>query len=411
MAPAGSFESLSAAIKAGANSIYFGIDKLNMRARSASPFTIADLYEISNICTDNNVKSYLALNTVIYDNEIDSVRSICQAVKESHISAIIASDLAVIRIARDLGVNVHISTQANISNFEAVKFYAQFADVMVLARELTLPQISRIVDSIKAQNIQGPGGKLVQIELFIHGALCVSISGKCYMSLANTNHSANRGDCLQTCRRKYRVTDDQTGEELTIDNQYVMSPKDLCTIRFMDKLIESGASVFKIEGRGRASDYVYRVTKTYKEAISAFFSGSFSEANFSNWEQELKSVYNRGFWHGGYYLGNKLGDWAGSHGSKATKQKKYVGYVKNYFKKSNIAQIIIEDQPVNIGDDIIATGKTTGYAETKIKSIFLDELSVQSATKGDDVTLPFEDTLRKNDKIYVYKDRDNILSP
>lgn len=411
LAPAGSFEALAAALRAGADSVYFGIDKLNMRARASRSFKLEDLPEISSRCREKNAKCYLALNTIVYDDEVPELREICQTAKSSGIDAVIAGDLAAITTARQVGLPVHISTQANISNFAALKFYAPFADVVVLARELTLPQIKGIQRRIREENILGPSGNPVRIELFVHGALCVSIAGKCYMSLANTNHSANRGDCLQTCRRRYRVTDDQTGEELVIDNQYVMSPKDICTIRFMDKLIESGASLFKIEGRGRSADYVYRVTRVYREAIEKVVEGSYSPEFFGEWEKQLSSVYNRGFWHGGYYLGNKLGEWAASYGSKATKEKKYVGYVKNYFTRAGIAQVVIEDNSIHIGDEIMATGPTTGCAESRVESIKEEDVDVNKGVRGMEVTIPFAEKLRKNDKVYVFRDRERIFSP
>lgn len=405
MAPAGSRESLNAAIKAGADSIYFGVDKLNMRARAAKPFHISDLKEISNICKQNGIKCYLALNTIIYDDEMDLMRTICDAALEANLSAIIATDISTILYARKIGLAVHISTQANISNLESVRFYSQFADVLVLARELTLPQIAHICDEIKKQNIHGPSGKLVQIELFVHGALCVSIAGKCYMSLALTNHSANRGDCLQNCRRSYRVIDDATGNELKIDNRYVMSPKDLCTIDFLDQLIGAGATVFKIEGRGRSADYVFKVTRAYRKAIDSYFQGKFTMEKSKDWKKDLQSVFNRGYWEGGYYLGKRLGEWSGAYGSRATKQKKYVGFVKNYFARPKIAQIMIENESLHIGDQIIAIGPTTGYAETDVESIFVNEKPAQGAAKGDDITIPFPEKLRRNDKIYIIRDR------
>ncbi|NOY59003.1 MAG: U32 family peptidase [Calditrichaeota bacterium] len=405
MAPAGSWESLNAAIKAGADSVYFGVDKLNMRARAAKPFYISDLKKISGICKQNGVGSYLALNTIIYDDETDLMRTICDAAREANVSAIIATDISTIFYARQIGLSVHISTQANISNLESVRFYSQFADVLVLARELTLPQIAHICKEIKEQDIHGPGGKLIQIELFVHGALCVSIAGKCYMSLALTNHSANRGDCLQNCRRSYRVIDETTGSELKIDNRYVMSPKDLCTIDFLDQLLEAGPTVLKIEGRGRSADYVFKVTQAYRKAIDSYLQGDFTREKSQDWKKDLQSVFNRGFWEGGYYLGKKLGEWSGTYGSRATKQKKYVGFVKNYFARPKIVQIIIENEPLQIGDQIMATGPTTGYAETDVKSIYINEKSAKGATKGDDVTIPFPEKLRRNDKIYIIRDR------
>lgn len=405
MSPAGSYESLHAAIKAGADSIYFGVEQLNMRARSSKTFTLDDLHEIADITSKAGKKSYLALNTIVYDDEIPLMHSICDAAKTAGISAVIATDVSAITYARSIGLDVHISTQANISNIGAVQFYAQFSDVMVLARELTLEQIQNISNAIKAQNITGPSGELVQIELFIHGALCVSISGKCYMSLAAKNHSANRGECIQTCRRQYRVIDEATNEELLIDNKFVMSPKDLCMIGSMDKLIEAGASVFKIEGRGRSSDYVYHVTKAYREAIDSYFAGDYSADKIKAWTEQLENVFNRGFWHGGYYLGNKLGEWSGAYGSVAKKQKTYIGHVINYFAKPKIAQFSIDSHGIQVGDTIAVTGPTTGYEERIIESLYVDEKPANSAKKGDDITIPFDVRLRKRDKLYVIHDR------
>ena len=406
LSPAGSFESLNAAIKAGANAVYFGVEQLNMRARAAKPFTIADLSLISEICKKAHVKSYIALNTIVYDHEIPLLNEICVEAKKADISAVIATDMAAIECAKRNNLNIHISTQANISNLEAVKFYAQFSDVAVLARELSLDQIAFICSEIKKQNICGPSGSLVKVEIFIHGALCVSISGKCYMSLALTNHSANRGECLQSCRRSYRIIDETTNDELTIDNKFVMSPKDLCTIGILDKIIQAGVSVLKIEGRGRPVEYVFRVTNVYRQAINAIYDGSYSNEHIEKWTNELESVFNRGFWQNGYYLGHKLGEWSASYGSRAKKQKFYLGYVKNYFSKTQIAQFILESGEVNIGDTIVVTGRTTGYAETVVSSIYLDEQSVQKAVKGQDITIPFPDKIRKQDKLYLLKNRE-----
>ena len=316
MAPSGSYESLIAAIKAGAGSVYFGVGKLNMRSKSSN-FEFDDLKKVAKICKEHNVKSYLALNTVMYDEDIDSIKKICNTAKEAGITAIIASDVSVIKYCNKIRMEVHISTQLNVSNIEAVKFYSQFADVIVLARELTLKKIKHIAKEIKKQKIKGPSGNLVKIELFVHGALCVSIAGKCYMSLALHNKSANRGECLQVCRGSYKVTDQETGNELVVDNNYVMSPKDLCTITVLDKILDSGASILKIEGRGRSPDYVYKTTKAYKEAVDACLKGKYTKEKIELWLNELQLVYNRGFWHGGYYLGNKLGEWCNCYGSKA----------------------------------------------------------------------------------------------
>ncbi len=405
MSPVGSYESLHAAINAGADAVYFGVEQLNMRSRSAKKFTLDDLKHIADVCEKNDVKSYLALNTIVYDDELPLMREICNAAKSAGLSAVIATDIAAIAYARSIGLNVHISTQANVSNIEAVAFYAHFADVLVLARELTLEQIQRINEQILARKITGPSGEPVRIELFVHGAMCVSVSGKCYMSLATTNHSANRGECLQNCRKRYRVIDETTHEELIIDNKFVMSPKDLCTIGFVDKLIEAGATVFKIEGRGRSSDYVFHTTRAYREAIDSYFDKSYTPDKIKAWTSELENVFNRGFWHGGYYLGAKLGEWSGAYGSVAKKQKTYSGYAVNYFVKSGIAEFIIENADVKVGDTIAVTGPTTGYEERVVKSLFVNDRPRESATKGDDVTIPFDVRVRRNDKLYVIHDR------
>ncbi len=400
MSPAGSFESLMAAIKAGADSVYFGVGKLNMRARSAKNFQLEDLAKITEICKKHHIKSYLALNTILYDYELDDMRSLCKSALETGVTAIIASDIAVIQYAREIGIEVHLSTQLNISNVAEVRFYSQFADVIVLARELTVEQVRHIVDTIQNENIRGPKGELVQIELFVHGALCVSVSGKCYMSLANTGHSANRGDCFQTCRRSYRVIDETTDEELVIDNKYVMSPRDLCTIRFVDQLVATGASVFKIEGRGRREEYVYRVTKAYKEAVAHVQNGTFDHEKAVEWEQQLEKVFNRGFWHGGYYMGRHWDEWSASYGSRATQQKVYLGYVKHYFSKAGVAEFLIETGDVNIGDALMITGPTTGIVEATVESIFVNDAPAESAQKGDAPTLKMTEKVRRNDKLY-----------
>jgi putative protease len=405
MAPVGSFETLHAAIKAGADSVYFGIGKLNMRARAAINFSLKDLKKIVKICNDNNVKSYLALNIVFYDDEIKEMKKICDKAKEAGVTAVIASDISAIEYARSIGLEVHISTQANVSNLEAVKFYSKYADVIVLARELSLEQIKYICDEIKKQKIKGPSGNLVRIEIFVHGALCVSISGKCYMSLALYNASANRGNCFQACRRAYRVIDEETGDELKIENKYVMSPSDLCTIRFLDKIIDSGVSVLKIEGRGRKADYVYKVVKVYKEAVEAIRKGDYTKENIEKWENELKKVYNRGFWHGGYYLGKKLGEWSGVYGSKATTEKVYVGRAINYFSKKKIAHFLIEADKLRVGDLVCVIGNKTGYAEGRIEDMMVDDKKARVAKKGDNVTFYFPEKVRPNDKLFVIRGR------
>ncbi len=405
MSPAGSYETLAAAIKAGAESIYFGVEHLNMRARSAN-FQLKDLPKIAKICQKNNVKSYLTLNTVMYDEDLSLVHKICDKAKAAKISAIIAHDVAVMTYAKSIGLEVHLSTQANVSNIEAVKFYAQFADVIVLARELTLTQIKKIIIGIKKQKIKGPSGKLVQIELFIHGALCVSIAGKCYMSLASHNFSANRGACVQTCRRAYRVIDEANGQELFLENKYVMSPKDLCTIGVLDQIIKAEVAVLKIEGRARGPEYVYTTTKVYREAIDSVEKGTYTPKRIKDWTKELETVFNRGFWQGGYYLGNKLGEWSGTYGSKATLEKVYLGKVINYYHKAKVAAVKIENGLLKVGDQILITGPTTGVVKTMVKEMMLEETEIKTAKKMMIVTLPLNNLVRINDKVYVLAAKD-----
>lgn len=405
MAPAGNYESLAAAIKAGANSIYFGVGELNMRSRSAN-FQYDDLKKVIEICNKNNVKSYLTLNTIMYDEDLEQMKKICQIAKEAGVTAVIASDISAISYTNSIGLEVHISTQANVSNLEAVKFYSKYADVIVLARELTLEKIKHICDQIKEQNIVGPKGELVKIELFAHGALCVSISGVCYVSLAQYNSSANRGACFQACRRTYRIIDEETGDELQIDNKFVMSPKDLCTIKFLDKILDTGISVLKIEGRGRSPDYVYTTVKAYRKAADAYLAGEFTEQKGEEWVKELETVFNRGFWHGGYYLGHKLGEWCGVYGSKASKEKKFVGTVKNYFQKAQVAEIYLESEGLSVGDELVITGPTTGVVKAKVENIRnAEDQDVTEAKKGANVTVPVPEKLRMNDKIYLLVDR------
>ncbi len=410
-APAGSWESLQSAIEAGANSIYFGIHQFNMRANTSKSFDRNDLDRIAILCKKEKVKSYLVLNTLIYDDEISNLEKICQWAKKAKLDAVIASDWAAIQTALRYDLKVHLSTQANVSNFEAVKFFAKYCDVIILARELSLKQIESICSDINKQNIRGPGGDLIQIEIFVHGALCVSISGKCYMSLALYNKSANRGACIQPCRRSYTVTDDQTGKQLKIENKYIMSPSDLCTIGMIDKLIKAGVSIFKIEGRSRSSDYVYKVTKAYREAIDSVSKGTYSKVKINQWKESLKSVYNRNFWQNGYYLGHKLNEWAASYGSQSSLEKVYVGKVTNYFQKSHIGEFLIENNKIKIGDKIIVTGTTTGYAETVVKSIFKNDVAVKAASTKSIITIPFPEKIRRNDKIYVLKKRTDPYTP
>lgn len=405
MAPVGSYESLSAAIKAGADSVYFGISDLNMRSNSANNFNLDDLKKISLVCKNAEIKSYLTVNTIIYDEDKLLMEKICDAAKSFGIDAIIACDMAVIKYCNKIGMEIHMSTQTNISNIEAVKFYSKFADIIVLARELRLEQIKKICDEIKKENIKGPSGRLVEIEVFVHGALCVSISGKCYMSLAQYDKSANKGKCLQACRRAYRVIDEETGQELRIDNKYIMSPADLCTIRFIPELIDAGISVFKIEGRGRSEDYVYTVIKCYREAVDSYYSKTFNEDKIKEWIKKLESVYNRGFWHGGYYLGKETGEWSGGYGSKAKKERVFLGTVKHYFSKKGVAVLEIESGELNLRDEIQITGKTTGVVEARVLEIWKDDKKTKKAVKGDLITIKVPEKIRDKDRLYIIIDR------
>ena len=359
MAPVGSRESLAAAIQAGADSVYFGVGQLNMRSHSANHFTLDDLHDIVAICQEHNMKTYLTVNTIIYDNDLDTMRQIIDAARTAGVSAVIASDVAVMAYCRQVGVEVHLSTQLNISNVEALKFYAQFADVSVLARELTMPQVKHIHEQIEAQHIVGPNGDPIRIEMFCHGALCMAVSGKCYMSLDAANRSANRGQCVQVCRRSYTVTDNETGHQLEIDNKYVMSPKDLKTIRFIDKMMDAGVRVFKIEGRARGPEYVYTVVSCYKEAIRAVLDGSFTEERKDAWDERLATVFNRGFWDG-YYQGQTMGEWNDSYGSLATERKVLVGKVTKYFSRLGVGEIAVQASTFKQGDKLLITGNTTG---------------------------------------------------
>jgi U32 family peptidase len=410
MAPAGSYESLMAAINAGANSVYFGIEQLNMRARAANNFTTEDLKKIVKICKEHNVKTYLTLNTIMYDHDLTLMKKICNIAKEENVTAVIASDIAAMQYAKSIGLEVHISTQANVSNFETVKFYALFADVIVLARELTLKQIDSICKKIKEENIKGPSEKLIEIEIFVHGALCVAISGKCYMSLATYNASANRGACLQNCRRAYKVIDEETGDELKIENKYIMSPKDLCTIPFLDKILATGVKVLKIEGRGKAPEYVHTTVQCYREAADAFLDNTYTEEKIDAWMKRLESVYNRGFWKGGYYLGKEIDMWSGGPGSQATKEKQFIGTTLNYYPKANVGFFQLETGKINVGDAILITGPTTGVVEETVKSIFIDEKEVKEAKKGDEITIPIKTKIRKNDKLFVVHEKKKLSS-
>ena len=408
MAPVGSFESLMAAIQSGADAVYFGIGKFNMRSRSSQNFTLDDLKSITEICKENKVKTYITLNTVLYDDEIENVKIIIDCAVENKIDAIIASDRAVINYAIKNKINIHASTQCNISNFEAVKYYSTFSDVIVLARELNLDQIKNICKKIKEKKICGPSGNLVRIEAFAHGALCMAISGKCYLSLDNLNYSANRGACLQLCRRVYSVKDEEEGHDLKIDGAYIMSPKDLCTIDFLDKIVNAGISVLKIEGRGRSPEYVKTVTQCYKEACEAILNNTYTENSIHVWKDKLNNVYNRGFWEG-YYMGKKIGEWTNKYGSQASTKKVYIGKITNYFSKLNVAEVKIETGNLCIDDNIIIIGPTTGVLEFNIAEIRVDLLHVEKAEKGIVCSLPIKDTVRRSDKLYKIVSSDSLI--
>ena len=399
MAPVGSRESLAAALKAGANSIYFGIESLNMRAHSANHFTIDDLHEIAQITAEHGVKSYLTVNTIIYGEDLTLMRKICDAAKEAKISAIIASDVSVLSYCHQIGQELHLSTQLNITNIESLKFYAQFADVVVLARELNLEQVADIHRQIVEQNICGPSGKQIRIEMFCHGALCMAVSGKCYLSLDNLNHSANRGACMQVCRRGYTVKDRETGIELDVDNQYIMSPKDLNTIGFIDKMMEAGVRVFKIEGRARPAEYVLQVASCYREAINAVLDGTYSKEKVDEWNKRLSTVFNRGFWDG-YYLGQRMGEWNNRYGSMATEKKAYVGKGVKYFSKLGVAEFKLEAGEIRKGDKLLVTGPTTGALYFTAEEIRYDLDPVEVGEKGRNVSLPVPEKVRPSDKLY-----------
>ncbi|MBQ8565216.1 MAG: U32 family peptidase [Bacteroidaceae bacterium] len=403
MAPVGCYESLQAAIQSGANSIYFGIEGLNMRARSSVNFTIDDLHNIARICDENGLKSYLTVNTIIYDNDMELMRRIVDAAREAGISAIIASDVAAMTYARSVGVEVHLSTQLNISNVEALRFYAQFADVVVLARELNMDQVARIYKAIHEENIVGPAGKPIRIEMFCHGALCMAVSGKCYLSLHEMNHSANRGGCMQICRRSYNVTDRETGEELAIENQYIMSPKDLKTIHFLNKLIDSGVRVFKIEGRARGPEYVSQVVSCYNEAIEACLEGTFTDERIEQWNTRLATVFNRGFWDG-YYLGQRLGEWSKNYGSSATKRKEYIGKGMKYFSNIGVAEFLLESGELSVGDEILITGPTTGAIIVTVDELRVALKPVEKAVKGQHFSIKIDQKIRPSDKLYKWVD-------
>lgn len=399
MAPAGCWESLSAAINAGADSVYFGIEKLNMRSRSSNNFTTEDLHKIVDICNSHNVKTYLTINTIIYGEDLPLMREIVDNAKEAGVSAIIASDVAVMQYAVQKGVKVHLSTQLNISNVEALKFYAQFAEVVVLARELNMTQVADIYRQIVEQNICGRGGEQIRIEMFCHGALCMAVSGKCYLSLHELNASANRGACMQVCRRAYRVHDLESDIELEVDNKYIMSPKDLKTIHFMNKMMDAGVRVFKIEGRARGPEYVKAVVSCYREAIEAYLNGTFSQEKIEDWDARLAKVFNRGFWNG-YYLGQRLGEWSSAYGSKATHKKVYIGKCTNYFQKIGVAEFLIEAQGLDVNDEILVTGETTGAYEDVVDEVRVDLLPVSHVDKGVYCSIKTKEVVRRNDKLY-----------
>ncbi|NLB67092.1 MAG: U32 family peptidase [Bacteroidales bacterium] len=402
MAPAGNFECLMAAIQGGADSVYFGIGELNMRSHSANNFAPEDLEKVCNICDENDIKSYLTLNIVLYDEELESMRETLEMAKKAGVTAVIASDMAAITYARSLGMEVHISTQLNVSNVESLRFFAEFADVIVLARELNLEQVAKIKQAIDLENIKGPSGRKVRIEMFCHGALCMAISGKCYLSLHEYAASANRGSCYQLCRRGYRVTDLETGCELEVDNKYIMSPKDLCTIEFLDKMIESGVTVFKIEGRARSSEYVKTVTRAYRDAADAVIEGKYTPELAASLKERLTTVFNRGFWDG-YYQGARLGEWSDVYGNKATRTKTYIGKVTNYFSNIGVAEVMVSTGTCSVGDSLLITGPTTGVVEYEVSEIRVDLRNVGSAVKGDLCSIPVPEKLRRGDKIYLFQ--------
>ena len=399
MAPAGSWQSLQAAIQGGANSVYFGIEQLNMRARSSNNFTLKDLIEIAEFCNKKNIKTYITLNTIIYDHDLILMKKIVNTAKQAGITAIIASDQAVISYVASVNMEVHISTQSNVTNLETIRFFANFADVVILSRELSLFQIKEITKEIEKQQIKGPSGNLIKIEVFAHGALCMAVSGKCYMSLHTANSSANRGACIQNCRKTYTITDKEDGHQFDIDNEYIMSPKDLCTIGFLDQVLDSGSSILKIEGRGRSPEYVKTTTQCYREAADAYLVGTYSKEKVKGWMNRLKTVYNRGFWDG-YYLGQKMGEWTGIHGSKSTKRKIYLGKAKKYFTKIQIAEFDLEAQQLKEGDNILIIGRTTGIIETVVGEMRINDKKVKDVRKGDNFSMKLDSTVRPSDKLY-----------
>lgn len=403
LAPAGSFESLAAAIQAGADAVYFGVEQLNMRTRASINFGIEDLPEISARCREKGVKTYITLNTILYDHDLSLMRRIVDAALENQIDAIIASDVAVMNYARKVGMPIHISTQSNVTNIDTIEFYAAFADVMVLSRELTLLQVGALTREIERRNITGPSGKLVRIEIFGHGALCMAVSGKCYLSLHSNFASANRGACIQNCRHRYLVTDKESGNELEIDNEYIMSAKDLCTIELIDQIADAGVSVLKIEGRGRSADYVFTTTQCYREAIDALKAGTYSPEQFEGWKTRLATVYNRGFWEG-YYLGRTMGEWSKDYGSVATQRKIYLGRGVKHYENAGVGEFLLESHTVSVGDEILITGPTTGVVQQTITALRVDGKPVESASKGQSFTLEMPQKIRPSDKLYKVVD-------
>lgn len=399
MAPAGNFESLQAALENGADSVYFGVEQLNMRARASINFTMDDLPKIVGRCEQKGVRTYLTLNTIIYDHDLSIIKTLLDAAKKAGVTAVIAMDQAVIAYARQIGMEVHISTQINITNIETVRFYSMFADTMVMSRELSLRQVKKICEQIEKEQIKGPSGNLVEIEIFGHGALCMAVSGKCYLSLHSHNSSANRGACKQNCRKKYTVIDQESGFEIELDNEYMMSPKDLCTLDFLDQVIDTGAKVLKIEGRGRAPEYVATVIKTYRKAIDAYYDQAYTSEKVEAWMEDLKKVYNRGFWSG-YYLGQKLGEWSEGSGSHATQKKVYVGKGVHYFPKSGIGEFKIEAFDIKLGDRLLVTGPTTGAKEFDLAELMVNDERLEKASKGDSCTIPLDFRVRLSDKLY-----------
>ena len=404
MAPAGSFAALQAAINAGCDSVFFGVEQLNMRARSSYNFKIEELAEVTKRAKKAGIHTYITMNTLLYEHDLNLMRRILDEAKKVGITAAIIADVAAMQYAREIGLSVHASTQLSISNYDSVKFYANFADTIVLAREVDLNMMKKICDKIKADDLRGPGGKQVKIEVFVHGALCIAQSGRCQMSLLQNNTSAQRGACLQECRKKYRIIDDETGKEMIVDNQYVLSPKDLCAIGFLDKLVEAGVSIFKIEGRGRSPEYVDTVVRCYKQAVDSIVEGTYSQEKIDAWMQELDKVYNRGF-SDGYYLGRPLPEWSGKYGSQAKEEKVFVGLAQHYFPKAGVAEIKLQAQPLKIGDKLVVMGETTGVVYQEVTEMMEDDQKVEFSKNPALVTVPFHDRVRKNDKVYLIKER------